>query len=443
MNPQTSARRPGQSALAPARSPRARRHRSRRHQYRLLTRRTNRSDITLSARVRKNRSSPTKNRLGYAGPPPRTWSDPVASDVIAAVIVCPPCRGSTENNEPPVPPATIATIIVSPIAREIPRMKAARDPGHGRGHDDAQARRSPVGAETERRFPQRVRHRVHRVLGDRRDQRRHEQADRDTGRHDVEHGNLAAEEALHEVGADEAKREEPHHDARDRRERLEDRLEEPTSARTRVLGQIQRGTETERRRRPRIAITETITVPTKIVLTSKRFRRGNQPRDQSVWRSTLDRKSIAPPASETHDRDADDDAEEGRGEEDRLHAPLPPVPGRRPREVDHVRCRPPSVPRLLPSSGRGYPPLPAPSGLTSSQPSGGSGSLPSPSHVGVSGARRHAIAEAHAVPSRLDPVVRQADVLHLLDRRESLVGEVEVDEGRASAGFSSSLVGFT
>ena len=48
-----------------------------------------------------------------------------------------------------------------------------------------------------------------------------------------------------------------------------------------------------------IAMSETISVPATIVFTSKRFRRGNHPVVHSAPRSTLLRKSIAPPANET------------------------------------------------------------------------------------------------------------------------------------------------
>ncbi len=47
---------------------------------------------------------------------------------MAAVIVIPASKGLIVNSEPPVAPAAMATIIVSPIAREMPRMRAATIP---------------------------------------------------------------------------------------------------------------------------------------------------------------------------------------------------------------------------------------------------------------------------------------------------------------------------
>ena len=59
---------------------------------------------------------------------PRTWSEPMASAVMAAVIVWPGSNGLTSKSEPPVPPAAIETIIVSPMARETPSSSAATMP---------------------------------------------------------------------------------------------------------------------------------------------------------------------------------------------------------------------------------------------------------------------------------------------------------------------------
>ena len=59
---------------------------------------------------------------------PTTWSEPVAREAIAAVMVWPGSKGSNERSEPPEAPAAIATTIVSPMAREMPRTIAATIP---------------------------------------------------------------------------------------------------------------------------------------------------------------------------------------------------------------------------------------------------------------------------------------------------------------------------
>ena len=52
---------------------------------------------------------------------------------MAAVIVWPGSRGSSWKSVPPDPPAAIATTIVSPMAREMPTMKAAEMPDSAAG----------------------------------------------------------------------------------------------------------------------------------------------------------------------------------------------------------------------------------------------------------------------------------------------------------------------
>ena len=64
---------------------------------------------------------------------PRTLSEPMASAVMAAVMVCPGSSGFHSKSDPPVPPAAMATIIVSPIARETPMIKAATIPDTAAG----------------------------------------------------------------------------------------------------------------------------------------------------------------------------------------------------------------------------------------------------------------------------------------------------------------------
>ena len=106
----------------------------------------------------------------------------MASAVMAAVIVWPGRHGLRLNTAPPTPPATMATIIVSPSAREKPTISAATMPDTAAGNDDAHARGALARAEAERGLAQRAGHRVHRVLGDRRDERRDEDAHREAGR---------------------------------------------------------------------------------------------------------------------------------------------------------------------------------------------------------------------------------------------------------------------
>ena len=76
----------------------------------------------------RKRSRPTKKRLSKVKAAPRTWSEPIASAVIAAVIVCPGSSGFRPKSDPPVAPAAMATIIVSPTARDTPSRRAATMP---------------------------------------------------------------------------------------------------------------------------------------------------------------------------------------------------------------------------------------------------------------------------------------------------------------------------
>ena len=56
-----------------------------------------------------------------------------STDTGAAVIVCPGSSGLSSNSDPPVPPAAMATIIVSPMARETPSRSAAMMPDTAAG----------------------------------------------------------------------------------------------------------------------------------------------------------------------------------------------------------------------------------------------------------------------------------------------------------------------
>ena len=88
--------------------------------------------------VNTNSKKPTRNSASYGltcwPDTAATWSEPTASDEIAPVIVWPGPSRSKVLSEPPVPPATMATTIVSPIAREIPRITAAAIPDEAAGN---------------------------------------------------------------------------------------------------------------------------------------------------------------------------------------------------------------------------------------------------------------------------------------------------------------------
>src|SRR5690606_33220048 len=105
-----------------------------RHQYTSRTRLTSPSLAMFSSRVMKNRRSPTKYRLWKARLSPATWSLPKPSAAIAAVIVWPGSSGSQLRRPPPTAPAAMATTIVSPIAREMPRISAATTPEMAAGN---------------------------------------------------------------------------------------------------------------------------------------------------------------------------------------------------------------------------------------------------------------------------------------------------------------------
>ena len=143
---------------------------------------------------------------------------------------------------------------------------------------------------------------------------------------------------------------------------LEDRLQGPARSRVRVLGEVDRGTQTRAAWRPRIAIPETTPIPTNNEMQVElRPGAGARSRDHSAPSSTLDRKFERPEEQREHDAEADD-ARNGRGrDEHRLdHALLPPAPGRlSPGASRACRCR---VPPAASSPSRSLPPLAEPSG---------------------------------------------------------------------------------
>ena len=205
-----------------------------------------------------------------------TWSLPVASAAMAAVMVWPGATGSMLRTPPPVAPAARATTIVSPIARLAARMSAATMPGDGRREDDPDARRQAARAQAVRRLAERPGHRPHRVLGDRGDERDRQDADGDARRQDRERLRLG-KDALDEPRVDDRQGEEPEDDARDAGQDLEDRLDDVADPGRGVLG---RGRSRWRGRsgsRAPSRCAVTINVPSSRVEMSNMPRRGNQP----------------------------------------------------------------------------------------------------------------------------------------------------------------------
>ena len=122
------------------------------------------------------------------------------------------------------------------------------DAGDGGGEDDLRRHGLAPGADPVCALAERARHRVHRVLGHRGDERGDEDPDRDPSRHEVE-GAGRGEDLPHELRVDPLEREVSEDDARDARERLQDRLQRAAGPRGGVLGQVRGGAEAERRSR--------------------------------------------------------------------------------------------------------------------------------------------------------------------------------------------------
>ena len=129
-----------------------------------------------------NSSRPMKNRLRKAAVLPVTWSRPGGQRTIADVIVLARVQRVDRDSDPAARPAATATTIVSPIARRCARMNAATMPETAAGKTTRRlvvtlARPQPV-----RGLAQALRHRAHRVLGDRGDERDDQDADADPAR---------------------------------------------------------------------------------------------------------------------------------------------------------------------------------------------------------------------------------------------------------------------
>ncbi len=166
----------------------------------------------------------------------------------------------------------------------------------------------------------------------------HEQPDRDTRGQEVEELR-AREQPLHDVRADEPQREEPHHDARHARERLQHRLEHAAGARLRELREVERGPEPEgsrhehRDQRYHDAPGEDRGEPE--LLTT------GEPVEHEHLRQVDLREVVDRPARQgEHDRDADRHREQRGAQEHRANDLLPTVPLRAARQIRQGQPRP-------------------------------------------------------------------------------------------------------
>ena len=136
-------------------------------------------------------------------------------------------------------PAAISTIIVSPIARETPSTIAATMPESAAGKTTRSRDLHPRGTEAVGALAQALRHRGHRVLGDRGDRRQdHDRRPRPRRRARSGSSTLDAEETLEDQRGDEGQGEEPEDDRRHPDQHLEDRLDDP---RARAASRTRRG----------------------------------------------------------------------------------------------------------------------------------------------------------------------------------------------------------
>ena len=124
-------------------------------------------------------------------------------------------------------------------ARSSSRRRRGRRPARSRrrcrrsrrGRRPAVATCIFVAPSAVRALAQRARHRAHRVLGERGDDRHDHHADREPGDAGVEDGMSEPEERLASVGREEHQREEAEHDGRDAGQHLEHRLDDLAHAR--------------------------------------------------------------------------------------------------------------------------------------------------------------------------------------------------------------------
>ncbi len=217
-------------------------------------RRTNRSLRSRSASsVNTNRMSPTRYRTSNALRPEPTVLHLVGPDRERGDR-CGECLVRFQRVQRatrlPVAPAAIATTIVSPRAREIPRINAATIPEIAAGTHDTERDGPTASTDPVGRLPEGTRHRVHRVLGHGGDEGIVSNPTPIPAANIVKEF-VAPKSALHDDRVDDGEREEADHHARDAGERLEDRLQASAAragARTR-RGRSRRP-EPERSRRP-------------------------------------------------------------------------------------------------------------------------------------------------------------------------------------------------
>ena len=101
-------------------------------------------------------------------------------------------------------PAASVTIMVSPIARDMPEHDGGGDAGERGREDHAERGLHPVGAHRQRALAQRLRHRGEGVLGERGDGRDDHHAEHQAGGEGVGEADVEAEDVLQQGRRDEA-----------------------------------------------------------------------------------------------------------------------------------------------------------------------------------------------------------------------------------------------
>ena len=153
-----------------------------------------------------------------------------------------PARGSSDGRAGPGRPAirTIMRLADGARGAEHDARRRCRRAPPGRRRASADLAACSRRARTRPRAG--VRHRGHRVLGDRRDRRQDQDADDEARRERVEHGctSRPRSRSLQDLGREEGEREVAEDDRRDAGEHLEDRLDDLADALRRVLGEVDR-----------------------------------------------------------------------------------------------------------------------------------------------------------------------------------------------------------
>ena len=148
-------------------------------------RRTKRSLIRFRARVITNSSRPTKKRLRVGDPAAGLVGADRQGGHRRGHRLAGQARIEVEHRAADAAGGEGDDHRLADRAREADDQRRD-DARHGRRDDDAQARDALARAEAVRRLAQRVGHGVHRVLGDRRDERRDQDADGNAGAGHVE-----------------------------------------------------------------------------------------------------------------------------------------------------------------------------------------------------------------------------------------------------------------